>query len=131
MIDSTYNKEVVLFQIEDSIGWITLNRPEVLNALSAEVLEKLSSIMDEVKLNQDVKAVVITGAGEKAFSAGANIKYLHQASPLEVRTYSRLAVTVTNKIENLGKVVIAAINGYALWWWIGNRRSVYATHSCF
>ncbi len=50
MADSTYNQEVVLFQIEDSIGWITLNRPEV--------LEKLSSIMDEVKINQDVKAVV-------------------------------------------------------------------------
>ncbi|MDJ0590393.1 MAG: enoyl-CoA hydratase-related protein [Pleurocapsa sp. MO_226.B13] len=114
MTDSHYNKEVVLFHIEDSIGWITLNRPEVLNALSLEVLEKLSSIMDEVKINQDVKAVVITGAGEKAFSAGANIQYLHQASPLEVQTYSRLAVTVTNKIENLGKVVIAAINGYAL-----------------
>ncbi|MGK7936831.1 MAG: hypothetical protein AB4206_13695 [Xenococcaceae cyanobacterium] len=50
MADSTYNQEVVLFEIEDSIGWITLNRPEV--------LEKLSSIMDEVKINQDVKAVV-------------------------------------------------------------------------
>ncbi|VEP14140.1 3-hydroxypropionyl-coenzyme A dehydratase [Hyella patelloides LEGE 07179] len=114
MTDSNYNEEVVLFQLEDSIGWITLNRPEVLNALSLEVLEKLSFIFDDVKVNQDVKAVVITGAGEKAFSAGANIQYLNHASPLEVQTYSRLAVTVTNKIENLGKVVIAAINGYAL-----------------
>ena len=114
MKDGTDNQEVVLFHIEESIGWITLNQPEVLNALSIEVLERLLSILDEVKRNQDVKAVVITGAGKKAFSSGANIQYLNQVSPLEVQAYSRLAVTVTNTIENLGKVVIAAINGYAL-----------------
>ena len=78
------------------------------------MLQQLSSILDAVKTDQRIKAIVLTGAGEKAFSAGADIQYLSQASPLEVQEFARLAVTVTNKIENLGKVAIAAINGYAL-----------------
>lgn len=61
-----------------------------------------------------MKAVILTGAGEKAFSAGADISYLHQATPLEVRDFAQLAVSVTSQIESLGKVVVAAINGYAL-----------------
>jgi len=61
-----------------------------------------------------VKAMIITGTGEKAFCAGADIKFLNQASPLEVRELARMAVSVNNKIETLGKVVVAAINGYAL-----------------
>ena len=61
-----------------------------------------------------MKAMIITGTGEKAFCAGADIKFLNQASPLEVRELARMAVSVNNKIETLGKVVVAAINGYAL-----------------
>jgi len=67
-----------------------------------------------VKADDAVRAVIITGAGAKAFSGGADIKLLNQATPLEVREFARLAVTVNNKIEILGKVVVAAINGYAL-----------------
>jgi enoyl-CoA hydratase len=67
-----------------------------------------------VKTDDGVKAVMITGAGEKAFSAGADIKFLNQATPLEVREFAKLAVAVNHKIETLGKVVVAAINGYAL-----------------
>ena len=108
------NKDVVRYQVKKGIGWITLNRPEALNALNKDVLEQLASILDKVRADDVVRAVIITGAGEKAFSGGADIKLLSQATPLEVREFARLAVTVNNKIETLGKVVVAAINGYAL-----------------
>lgn len=108
------NKDIVLYTEEKGIAKITLNRPEVLNALNRDVLEQLSSIMDRIKINDSVKAVILTGAGEKAFSAGADIQFLNKATPLEVRDLARLAVTVNNKIESLGKVVVAAINGLAL-----------------
>ena len=108
------NKDVVRYQVKKGIGWITLNRPEALNALNKNVLEQLASILDKVRADDAVRAVIITGAGEKAFSGGADIKLLSQATPLEVREFARLAVTVNNKIETLGKVVVAAINGYAL-----------------
>jgi enoyl-CoA hydratase len=108
------NKAVVRYQVKKGIGWITLNRPEALNALNKDVLEQLASILDKVRADDAVRAVIITGAGEKAFSGGADIKLLSQATPLAVREFARLAVTVNNKIETLGKVVVAAINGYAL-----------------
>ncbi|MGB3632801.1 MAG: enoyl-CoA hydratase-related protein [Rubrobacteraceae bacterium] len=103
----------VLHQQRNGIGWITLNKPEALNALNKDVLQRLMSILDEMRVDEAVKAVVITGSGEKAFSAGADIKYLNRATPLEVWELARLAVEVTHKIETLGKVVVAAINGDA------------------
>ncbi|MEI4832116.1 enoyl-CoA hydratase-related protein [Bacillus sp. FJAT-53711] len=108
------NKNVVLYNEENGIARITLNRPEALNALNRDVLEQLSSVLDKVKTDSGVKAVIISGAGEKAFSAGADIQFLNKSTPLEVRDLAQLAVTVTNKIESLGKVVVAAINGFAL-----------------
>jgi enoyl-CoA hydratase len=108
------NEDNVQSQEKNGIGRIILNRPETLNALSEDVLQRLASILDKVKTDDRVKAVMITGAGEKAFSAGADIKFLNQASPLEVREFAKLAVAVNHKIETLGKVVVAAINGYAL-----------------
>lgn len=104
----------VRYQKDDGIGLITLHRPEALNALNAEVLLGLASALDEAGTDDAVGAVVITGSGEKAFSAGADIGYLNRATPLEVRALARLAVEVTVKIETLGKVVVAAINGDAL-----------------
>jgi enoyl-CoA hydratase len=107
-------KEPVRYQEENGIARITFDRPEALNAMSKELLQKLDSLLDKVRVDDAVKAVVITGAGEKAFSAGADIKFLSQASPLEARELARMAVSVNHKIETLGKVVIAAINGFAL-----------------
>ncbi|RAT94547.1 enoyl-CoA hydratase/isomerase family protein [Brevibacillus sp. Leaf182] len=107
-------EEVVLYKNEKGIVTLTLNRPEALNALNRDVLTQLSTILDRIKADPSVKAVILTGAGEKAFSAGADISYLHQATPLEVRDFAQLAVSVTSQIESLGKVVVAAINGYAL-----------------
>ncbi|CAI8868045.1 hypothetical protein EMIT07CA2_20582 [Brevibacillus sp. IT-7CA2] len=107
-------EEVVLYKNEKGIVTLTLNRPEALNALNRDVLNQLSTILDRIKTDPSVKAVILTGAGEKAFSAGADISYLHQATPLEVRDFAQLAVSVTSQIESLGKVIVAAINGYAL-----------------
>ncbi|MBI5100893.1 MAG: enoyl-CoA hydratase/isomerase family protein [Nitrospirae bacterium] len=106
--------ECVKFKLEGGVGWITLNRPEVLNALDMEVITALSGLLDSIGRDENVRAVVITGAGEKAFCAGADIRYMNQASPLEVRKFAQLAISVNNRIETLGKVVVAAINGYAL-----------------
>ena len=106
-------KNAVRYQKEEGIGRITLDRPEALNALDEDVLGRLASVLDEAKADDAVGAVIITGSGERAFSAGANIKYLNRATPLEVRDFARLAVGVTGKIETLGKPVVAAINGDA------------------
>lgn len=103
----------VLYREEDEIAVVTLNRPKALNALDTSALERLSALLDQICGAESVKAVIITGSGT-AFSAGADIRYLHRATPLEVREFARLAVSVNNKIENLGKIVAAAINGYAL-----------------
>lgn len=106
--------DVVLYEEKKGIAWITLNRPEFHNALNREMLEGLSSHFASVRTNPAVKGVIITGAGEKAFSAGADIKFLNQASSLEVRQLALLAVSAYHQIETSGKIVIAALNGYAL-----------------
>ncbi|WP_312108865.1 enoyl-CoA hydratase/isomerase family protein [Brevibacillus reuszeri] len=106
--------QVVLYTEDNGVATLTLNRPEALNALNKEVLEQLSVHLDNIKRNPGVNAVILTGSGNKAFSAGADIQYLNRATPLEVRDLAMLAVKVTNQIESLGKIVIAAINGFAL-----------------
>jgi len=107
-------KEPVLYHREKGIARIMLNRPEALNAMNKDVLQQLASLLGKARGDDAVKAVIITGTGEKAFSAGADITFLNQASPLEVREFAHMAVSVNNKIETLGKVVVAAMNGYAL-----------------
>jgi enoyl-CoA hydratase len=106
--------DIVLYSHEKDIGRITLNRPEVLNALNMDVLDKLAAIIDEIHGDDSVRAVIITGAGERAFSAGADIRFLNRATPVEVRELAKKAIDVNSRIEDLGKPVVAAINGYAL-----------------
>jgi enoyl-CoA hydratase len=106
-------KEPVLYQEEKGIARIIFNRPEALNAMNENVLRRLAFLCDEIREDDAVKAVIVTGTWD-AFSAGADIKLLNQFSPLEVREFARMAVSVNHKIETLGKVVVAAINGYAL-----------------
>ncbi|UCG78886.1 MAG: enoyl-CoA hydratase/isomerase family protein [Nitrospirota bacterium] len=108
------DSDLVRFELREGISIITLNRPDALNALSRDLLEELGAILDNVRIEDAIKAVIITGAGERAFSAGADIQYLSRATPMEIRDLAQIAVEVTRKIENLGKVVVAAINGYAL-----------------
>ncbi len=104
----------VLYQQTAGIAWLTLNRPTALNALNRELLQQLAMRLTQIRADETVKAVIITGSGGKAFCAGADIAYLHQASPLAVREFAQTAVAINQQIETLGKPVIAAINGYTL-----------------
>ncbi|WP_102127851.1 enoyl-CoA hydratase/isomerase family protein [Deinococcus planocerae] len=108
------SEALVSLAVDRAIAWITLNRPEARNAFSRDMLHQLSSHLDQVREDNHVQAVILTGTGEQAFSAGADIRILNSSTPLEVREFARLAVQVTNKIEGLGKTVIAALNGHAL-----------------
>ncbi|QJR12079.1 Crotonyl-CoA hydratase [Usitatibacter rugosus] len=96
------------------IARIVIDRPEAMNAMNAAVLQALLSDIEWAAADPDVRALIIVGAGDKAFSAGADIAYLNRATPMEVRELARLAVEVNHRIETLGKPVIAALNGYAL-----------------
>lgn len=93
---------------------LTVHRPEVLNALNGETLEELRAAFQALGENQEVRAVIMTGSGEKAFIAGADIKELAHLSPLEARSFSRKGQHVCHQIAWLGKPVIAAVNGFAL-----------------
>jgi enoyl-CoA hydratase len=104
----------VLIEKEGKIAVITINRPKALNALNSETLKELDKVIDEVANDNEVLAVVITGAGEKAFVAGADISEMKDLSVLEGRTFGILGNNVFRKIETLEKPVIAAINGFAL-----------------
>jgi 3-hydroxypropionyl-coenzyme A dehydratase len=100
--------------IQDEIAIIKINRPEALNAMNVDVIHELSDIIDNMDNNDDVKVVIITGAGERAFCAGADISYMVNITPIEAEKYATAAQMVLNKIENLAKPVIAAVNGFAL-----------------
>jgi enoyl-CoA hydratase len=102
------------FERQGPIGLITLNRPETLNALSLEMLEGIDAALDAAEHDEEIRAVIITGAGDKAFCAGADIGTMENASPLEARAFAQRGHAVLNRIEALSKPVIAAVNGYAL-----------------
>jgi len=92
----------------------TLNRPDVLNALSLEMLDELDALLDTIERDPTLRVVVITGAGEKAFSAGADIRHMREATALEARAYAQRGHQTTARIESFPKPVLAAVNGYAL-----------------
>ena len=100
--------------IEDNIATVTINRPEKLNALNAQVMTDLNNVFDELKNNEQVYVVIITGSGEKAFVAGADIKELSSLDMNKAKEFSEKGQAVFNKIENFEKPVIAAVNGFAL-----------------
>ncbi len=106
--------ELVLVETSDRIRTLTVNRPEKLNALNSDVMSALDRALDEARADEAVGVVVITGAGEKAFIAGADIGELAKLSPLEGREHALRGQAVLAKLETLGKPVIAAVNGYAL-----------------
>lgn len=102
----------VICSIENNIAIVTVNRPEVRNAMDKETWLCLRDVFDDLDKNDDVRVIIITGAGEKAFIAGADLNYLKQRTVSE--TLDALNTSVTRAIEKTGKPVIAAINGYAL-----------------
>lgn len=108
------NESILLVERKNNIVYLILNRQSVLNSLNKKLLSELKRELEKVRHNNEIQAIVISGAGNKAFSAGADIQYLAQASPLQVRQLANLAVAVNSLIENLGKISIALINGFAL-----------------
>ena len=98
---------------DDEIVLVTINRPEKLNAMNLDVMDELVCILDDLEKDSS-KVVIITGAGDKAFSAGADIEYMSKIGTAEAEKYALRGHEVLNKIERLDKPVIAAINGYAL-----------------
>jgi enoyl-CoA hydratase len=106
--------ENLLVEREAAVAIVTLNRPRVLNALNAQTLDELRRAMLALKHDETVRAVVLTGAGEKAFVAGADINELAVMTPDGGREHALRGQHVFDVIEHLGKPVIAAINGFAL-----------------
>ena len=107
-------KYVVRSQIDDDIAIIKINRPEVLNALDKEVVTELYTEIETVGIDDKIKTVIITGSGERSFCAGGDLRYVINIDPIEAERYASFMHSLLNKIENLEKPVIAAINGYAL-----------------
>jgi enoyl-CoA hydratase len=106
--------ENVLYEKKNSIAYVTLNRPKVLNALNQETWEDLRAVFEDARDDATVRGVILTGAGGKAFIAGADISELSQITAVEAEKSSSYGQEVLNLVENLGKPVIAAVNGFAL-----------------
>lgn len=104
----------VLYEKKAPIAYVTINRPKVLNALNQATWRDLQTAFEAARQDDDVRGVILTGAGDKAFIAGADIGELSKLSAVEAERSSSYGQTVLNLIENLGKPVIAAINGFAL-----------------
>jgi len=106
--------QTLLIEDRGAVRLITLNRPDKLNALNRETINELHSAFDAAADSASVRAVVLTGAGQKAFVAGADISEMNGLSPVEAREFSRRGQHLMVRIEQLGKPVIAMINGFAL-----------------
>ena len=111
---TTATLENVLYEKKGAIAYVTLNRPKVLNALNQRTWQDLRAAFEEARDDADVHGVILTGAGDKAFVAGADIGELAQVTAVEAERSSTYGQDVLNLVENLGKPVIAAINGFAL-----------------
>jgi enoyl-CoA hydratase/carnithine racemase len=104
----------VLYEKRGGIAYVTLNRPKVLNALDAATWADLRSAFEDARADSSVRGVILTGAGDRAFIAGADISELAHVDAYEAEESSRFGQDVLNLVENLGKPVIAAVNGFAL-----------------
>ena len=105
--------EVILSENRDGVLIVTLNRPESMNSLSRELLAALNKLVTEISVDKNVRVVVITGAGEKSFCSGADLKERATMTPLEVKQYIQMIRNTFTMVENLPQPVIAAVNGFA------------------
>jgi enoyl-CoA hydratase len=106
--------ENLLYEKKGAIAYVTLNRPKVLNALNQRTWEDLRAAFEDARDDAQVRGVILTGAGDKAFIAGADISELAHVTAVEAEESSSYGQEVLNLVENLGKPVIAAVNGFAL-----------------
>lgn len=106
--------ENILLEVADGVATVTINRPKVLNALNGQTLDELRRVVLALKHDEAVRCVIVTGAGEKSFIAGADINELAVQTPVSGREHAKSGQHILDLIENMGKPVIAAINGFAL-----------------
>ena len=106
--------EHLLVDRDRAVSIITINRPKVLNALNGPTLDELSQVIDEAGRDESVRALILTGAGDRAFVAGADINELAVQTPIGGREHARRGQALFDRIERLGKPVVAAVNGFAL-----------------
>jgi enoyl-CoA hydratase len=104
----------ILLEIQDGVGVLTFNRPKALNALSPETVEELNDVVERARTDESIRVLVLTGAGEKAFVAGADISQFPKMNPLQARAFAERGQEVFFKMEQLPKPVIACVNGFAL-----------------
>lgn len=108
------NFENITFEIKYKTGIVKINRPDKLNALNSRTIEELKTVFGLIKNDDNIEVMIITGAGEKAFVAGADITELNKLTIESAKEFSKKGQAVFNMIEDLGKPVIAAVNGFAL-----------------
>jgi len=106
--------DTILFRVEDGIATITFNRPKVLNAINADLLAEFSDVLCEISENEDIRVLILTGAGEKSFVAGADITELATFNALQAKTFSEKGHAIMNELRDLAIPVIASVNGFAL-----------------
>lgn len=106
--------ETIKLEEKNNIGYLTIDQPKVLNALSSQVLKEILEAAEQIAASETIKVVIITGAGEKSFVAGANIKEMKDLNAVEGQAFSDLGNTAFEKIANLKQPTIAAVNGFAL-----------------
>jgi enoyl-CoA hydratase/carnithine racemase len=111
---TAFRLDNVLYEKRNGIGYVTVNRPKVLNALNTPTWTDIRTAFEDARADTAVQGVILTGAGNKAFIAGADISELSKATALDAERASRFGQEVLDLIENLGKPVIAAVNGFAL-----------------
>ena len=100
--------------VKDGVVTVTINRPKALNALNYDTLKEMLHCFEEIGASRDIHAVIITGSGEKAFVAGADISFMGDLEAIEAREFGKLGHQVMAVVENLPQPVIAAVNGFAL-----------------
>lgn len=106
--------ENILFEATDGVGVLTFNRPKALNALTTNTLEEVKEVVESIALAREIRVLVLTGAGDKAFVAGADIAGFQTLNPLQARHFAELGQEVFFKLEHLPQPVIACVNGFAL-----------------
>jgi enoyl-CoA hydratase len=106
--------ETVIFEKEGRVAVLKFNRPKALNAINLDVLKEVRAVLDQVEANESIKVLVLTGEGDRAFVAGADIAHMSQLTPLEMRYFSRTGQDLLFRLENLSIPVIASVNGFAL-----------------
>lgn len=104
----------LIFEVKDQIARVTFNRPKVLNALNAKTIEELDDCLEMARRDDAIRVLILTGAGEKAFVAGADINELARQTPLDGKTTALQGQKAFGRLEKMGKPSIAAINGFAL-----------------